>query len=125
VYRGQAEDGTPLAVKVIPAILPSGRELHPLLQQREAEIAEKLRGNPAEHPVRILDIAQKGKNVLIVMELAEASLASRLPEIDAPSETVAALKDVATGLYELHQAGIIHRPQTRKRSVRRREVEAR
>ncbi len=109
MYRGEAEDGTPVAVKVIPATLQGGRELHPLLQQREAEIAEKLRGNPADHLVRILDVAKKGKNVLIVMELAETSLASRLPGIHTRAETVAVLKDMATGLYELHQAGIIHR----------------
>lgn len=96
-------------MKVIPSTLANGRELHPLLQQREAEIAEKLRGNPADHLVRILDVAKKGKNVLIVMELAEASLASRHPGIVSPHEVVAVLKDMATGLYELHQAGIIHR----------------
>lgn len=56
---GEAEDGTPVAVKVIAATLPDGRELHPLLQQREAEIAEKLRENPADHLVRILDVANK------------------------------------------------------------------
>lgn len=109
MYRGEAEDGTPVAVKVIPATLQNGRELHPLLQQREAEIAEKLRGNPADHLVRILDVAKRGKNVLIVMELAETSLASQLSGIDTPAKTVAVLTDMATGLYELHQAGIIHR----------------
>jgi Protein kinase domain len=105
----RAEDGSPVAVKVVPSTLANGRELHPILQQREAEIAETLRGNPSDHLVRILDVAKKGKNVLIVMELAEAQLLSVLPNIDASVEVVAILRNVATGLYELHQAGIIHR----------------
>lgn len=96
-------------MKVIPSTPPSGRELHPLLQKREAEIAEKLRGNPADHLVRILDVAKRSRNVLIVMEQADASLASRLSTLDSFAEIVAVLKDVASGLYELHQAGIIHR----------------
>ncbi len=109
VYLGVGEDGTPVAVKVILSTLPNGRELHPLLQQREAEIAEKLKGNPADHLVRIRDVAKKGKNVLIVMELAEASLVAQLSSISTPAEKLAVLQDIAKGLYELHQAGVIHR----------------
>jgi serine/threonine protein kinase len=106
VYAGEGKDGQPVAVKVIDA--RSG--VSPRLLRREAEIADKLQGIKAEHLVEVLDTAQVGDELLLVMERAEGSLDDLLGERRlSEQEAINVLRDIAAGLRELHQASVIHR----------------
>jgi hypothetical protein len=109
VYRGRADDGTPVAVKVVPLRDDISA---PRLLQREAEIGEKLRSVQSDYLIPVFDSAESESEVLLVMELAERSLAAYLDERGGslPSdEALSILRDVTTGLRELHQASVIHR----------------
>lgn len=109
VHPGRADEGEPVAVKVISLI---GRISAPGLLRREAEIGDKLRGVRADHLVRMLDSAETDTEVLLVMERAERSLKEHLGGRDGrvPSaEAASILRDVTAGLRELHQASVIHR----------------
>lgn len=109
VFRGQADDGTRVALKVIDL---RGRISAPRLLQREAEIGDKLSSVQSEHLIRLLDSGETETEVLLVMELAERSLANYLDERGGSlplAEALSILKDVTTGLRELHQSSVIHR----------------
>lgn len=122
VYLGKSEDGTEVAVKVISGKLARGTQLHPRLQEREADIAAKLRGTHTMHLIRVLDVGRSGTNLLIVMERAEISLAALLADGLPESDALSVLGDVAAGLRELHQAGIIHRDLKPGNVLRRKSV---
>lgn len=106
VHPGTADDGTPVAVKVVD-VGHGVQAVDPALLRRELEIARKLEGVVAENLIAILDAGELDGDVVIVMERADETLAvnSALPQDAA----VAVLRDIAHGLIELHQVGIIHR----------------
>jgi hypothetical protein len=110
VYFGTDTDGSPVAVKIIKRDRLGGGDLPERLLRREVEIATKLRDRPFEYLVTVLDVASRGGDVLVVMELAEKSLAEFLREGSvSESDAVAILREVTSGLHELHQIGVIHR----------------
>lgn len=109
VYRGQDAEGAPVAVKVIPSVRVGGREFHPRLQKREVEVAERLRGEDVRNLIRIRDVGAVGNDVVIVMELASASLAELAGQPLHEDQVTAVLQETCSGLMELHQLGIIHR----------------
>lgn len=75
VYRGRDAEGVTVAVKVVPSVRVGGREFHPRLQRREVEVAERLRGEDVGNLIQIRDVGAVGDDVVIVLELASASLA--------------------------------------------------
>lgn len=105
VFAGWSNDGDGVAVKVIRSLGEGA--LAERLQAREVEIAERLRDSRAENLMPVLDVGRTGRDVLLVMPRAEGSLATR-PPVDYES-ALAALRDVAHGLQELHEASIFHR----------------
>ncbi len=109
VFLGRDEaNGQAVAVKVIPTVLPDGRALDPRLRQREIEIANKIRsGGTTEFLIPILDHADVGGDLLLVMPRADKSL----DEIGTPTdaETLQIIREITAGLRELHERGIIHR----------------
>ena len=108
VYAGQGNDGAPVAVKVIKKIGMYG-ELPTLLFKREADIAEVLRDVPADHLIKVLDVADLDDDLVLVLERAESALVDKARTALRQDEAVAILLDVVRGLEELHRGGIIHR----------------
>lgn len=109
VFRGRADDGIQVAVKVIDL---RGKISAPRLLQREAEIGEKLSSVHSEHLIHMLDSGETETEVFLVMELAERSLADYLGERGGslpPAEALSILREITAGLRELHQASVIHR----------------
>jgi serine/threonine protein kinase len=106
VYAGQGPDGSDIAVKIVP--LRYGDEAERRRRAREIEIATRLHEVDATHLLVPIDYALDGEDLLIVMPRAAAALGDRLAELDEKGRR-AALIDVARGLQELSQAGILHR----------------
>jgi hypothetical protein len=109
VYEGEAEDGSPVAVKLTHAGLR--RELDSHLIDRESEIAGKLACFETTNIIRTLDWGAFGERVFLVMERAETSLADHLDRVGPLGDLEAAdvLRQVSLGLKELHSIGVIHR----------------
>jgi serine/threonine-protein kinase len=109
VFVGQSSEGEAVAVKVISRLLPGGQVIDPRLLHRELDIAEKLRNQPHEHLINVLDVAELKEGFLVVMELAEHSLAETIDKGTCEADAIEILKHIAIGLNELHQAAVIHR----------------
>jgi hypothetical protein len=106
VYAGQGPDGSDIAVKIVP--LRYGDEAEQRRRAREIEIATRLHEVDAPHLLIPIDYALDGEDLLIVMPRAAAALSDQLKELDEKGRRTALL-DVARGLQELSQAGVLHR----------------
>ena len=107
VYAAEGPDGTPMAVKVVTKLRPSGA-LDDRLLHREIDIGKRVADSGSEMLLPVIDAADAGNALLLVMALAEGALsAAAIPVGEA--EVVPMLVDIATGLQDLHSAGIIHR----------------
>ena len=87
------------------------RRAEPRLAEREIEIARQLRDAQGPHLIPVLDYAHLDGELLLVMPLAEYSLADRISDAGQLSsgEVRAMLLDVAHGMQELVAAGVLHR----------------
>ena len=107
VYAAEGPDGTPMAVKVVKKQRPSG-PLDDRLLRREIEIGKRVTDSGSEMLLPVIDAADAGDALLLVMPLADGALAdASLPMAEA--EVVPVLVDIAMGLQDLHAIGIIHR----------------
>ncbi len=107
VYAAEAADGSPMAVKVIKKQRPQG-VLDERLLRREVEVGKRVADSGSEMLLPVINAADAGDALLLVMPLAEGALADvSLPM--AESEVVPVLVDIATGLQDLHSIGILHR----------------
>jgi Protein kinase domain len=107
VYAAEGADGSPMAVKVVKKQRPQ-RALDDRLLRREIEIGKRVAESGSEMLLPVIDAADAGDALLLVMPLAEGALAdSSLPMAEA--EAVPVLVDIATGLQDLHSIGILHR----------------
>ncbi len=113
VYRGEDAEGNPVAVKHVTIRLDTDRRRReePRLAEREVEIARELREARGKHLVPVLDYAHRDGELLLVMPLADHSLASRIAESGAlgSDEVRNLLLDVARAMQELTVAGVLHR----------------
>ncbi len=111
VYRGLAADGAAIAVKRVD--LGSGGELARRIHSRELEIGELVAGGSSRvHLMVNLGVSLDEGSVFIAMPLAEESLkmhlarnANGLPI----SEVVSIVREIALGLQELTEIGVVHR----------------
>lgn len=113
VYRGSDAAGDPVAVKQVRIRLDTSgrRRAEPRLAEREIEIARQLRDAHGEHLVPVLDYAHRDGELLLVMPLADRSLADQIMEsgrLDS-HEVKAVLLDIAQAMQELAVAGVLHR----------------
>ena len=113
VFRGEDGEGRAVAVKQVRIRLDTSgrRRAEPRLAEREVEIARQLRDAQGPHLIPVLDYAHLDGELLLVMPLADYSLADRISDAGqlSSSEVRAMLLDVAQGMQELVAAGVLHR----------------
>lgn len=96
--------GEPVAVKVVPRLGGSSAEAQVLRAVRAAQGGR--RGGSAR-VIGIFDVIEAGGSLVVVMELAERSLARERRPM-APAEAVPVILDVLEGLAWLHRRGLVH-----------------
>ncbi len=113
VFRGEDGEGSAIAVKQVRIRVDTSgrRRAESRLAEREVEIAGQLRDAQGPHLVPVLDYAHLDGELLLVMPLAEYSLADRIADFGrlTSDEVRAMLLDVAQGMQELAVAGVLHR----------------
>lgn len=111
VYAGKSQEGVDAAIKVIRVDHSSFSRWYSdrALAERELEVAFQLRQLENDHLIPIVDSADVGDELFLVMPRAEKSLAdvSCLPMSD--SQVISIIGDVARGLEQLATAGVVHR----------------
>ena len=107
VYIAEGPDGTPMAVKVVKKQRPSG-VLDDRLLRCEIDIGKRVADSGSEMLLPVIDAADAGDALLLVMPLADGALAAASVPM-GEAEVVPVLVDIATGLQDLHSMGIIHR----------------
>jgi len=108
VYAAEAEDGAPMAVKVVEKVRPWGK-LDDRLLRREVEIGRRVVEGGGDLLMPVIDAAETSDQVLLVMARADGgALAEQTPPLDEAMVT-SVLLDMAAGLQQLHSIGIIHR----------------
>jgi serine/threonine protein kinase len=96
-----------MAVKKVPKQRPGGA-LDDRLLHREIDIGKRVAESGNNMLLPVIDAADDGKSLLLVMARAEGALADTVTPKQEP-EIVAIMKDIAAGLQQLHSIGIIHR----------------
>jgi serine/threonine protein kinase len=108
VRRGRrVADDYPVAIKRLTDGAGRGPEAN-----RELQIALKLHRQDSQHLLVPLTWAIDGADLLLVMPLADHSLAAERADHEngrAEDALLPVLRDVTSGLVELHAAGIVHR----------------
>ena len=107
VYAAEGPDGTSMAVKVVKKQRPSGA-LDDRLLRREIDIGKRVADSGSEMLLPVIDAADAGDALLLVMPLADGALSAAAIPMDE-AEVVPVLVNIATGLQDLHSTGIIHR----------------
>ncbi|MGH3185811.1 MAG: protein kinase domain-containing protein [Streptosporangiaceae bacterium] len=107
VYAAEAVDGTPMAVKVVQKQRPSGA-LDTRLLRREVEIGRRVAEAGGDLLLPVIDAAETGEALLLVMARADGTLADLALPLEE-SATVDVMTDIAGGLQQLHSIGILHR----------------
>jgi hypothetical protein len=108
VYEGTNAAGAHLAVKVVDVRTDPLRAVAEwALVNREVEIAQQVSGRAGLVP--ILDHAHQDDRLLILMPLAEQSLAQAINDGLTHEQAGAAIRDVAEALRQLAAAGVVHR----------------
>jgi hypothetical protein len=107
VYAAEAADGTPMAVKVVEKVRPSG-VLDDRLLRREVEIGRSVTDGGGKLLLPVIDVAEVDGRLLLVMVRADGALADQPLPLDEAA-AIAVMTDIAAALQELHSIGIIHR----------------
>jgi serine/threonine protein kinase len=108
VFRGTGSAVEAVAVKRVR--LRWDAESEQRRREREVEIDQVLATTSAKHVTRLLDVGRVGDDLLLVMPLADRSLAAavRAGDLDDLAR-VEALRQVAQGLAELAEIPVLHR----------------
>ena len=107
VYEAESKDGTPMAVKVVTKHRPAGT-LDDRLLHREIDIGRRVSESGSEMLLPVIDAADGGNALLLVITRAGDPLERATIPMGEP-EAIAVMADIATGLHDLHSAGILHR----------------
>ena len=107
VYEAESQDGTPMAVKVVTKHRPFGT-LDDRLLRREIDVGRKVSESGSTMLLPVIDAADDGNALLLVMTRAGDSLAT-VPTPMSEPEAIVVMTDIATGLQDLHSAWILHR----------------
>jgi hypothetical protein len=109
VYGGAADDGTRVAVKVVK--FRTGSVQDRAVAEREVEVWRRLPNKLGGRLVPLLDMARTPDELIFVMPRAQRSLAELIAQ-SAPLATPEAtdiVRQLAEGMRELADAGVIHR----------------
>ncbi len=104
VYAAEADDGTPMAVKVV----TKRTGLDERLLRRETDIGQRVAESGSDMVLPVLDSADTGASLLLVMAKADEALTNIAIPLDE-AQLISVMTDIATGLQQLHSIGIIHR----------------
>jgi hypothetical protein len=107
VFAAEAEDRSPMAVKVVEKTGPLGI-LDDRLLRREIEIGRRVAESGSDRLLPVIDVADLGDKLLLVMVRADGMLADEPLPLDEAT-TIGTMTDIAAGLQDLHSIGIIHR----------------
>jgi len=107
VYEAEGKDGTPMAVKVVTKRRPFGT-IDDRLLRREIDIGRRVCESGSVMLLPVIDAADDGNALLLVMTRADDPLAAVTTPM-GESEAIVVMTDIATGLLDLHSAGILHR----------------
>jgi hypothetical protein len=108
VYAAEAADGSPMAVKVVKKQRPQGAVDERLLR-REIEIGKRVAESGSDMLLPVIDAADAGDALLLVMSQAEGGALADVSFPLAEAEAVPVLVDIATGLQDLHSILILLR----------------
>ena len=97
-----------MAVKVVSKQRPQGA-LDERLLRRESDIGKRVAESGSEMLLPVIDSADAGDALLLVMSRAEGGALADITLPLAEAEAVQVLVDIATGLQDLHSIGILHR----------------
>jgi hypothetical protein len=107
VYSGEGPGDLAVAVKALDLTHPRAASLDQLM--REVEIAGRIAERSREYLLPVIDHAVDGTILFLVMERAEGSLATAISATMSEEDKLAALRDTAAGLAELHGIPVLHR----------------
>jgi serine/threonine protein kinase len=107
VYAAEGSGGGPMAVKVV-SKQHVGGVLDERLLLREVEIGRRVSESGADMLLPVVDAAETSDSLLLVMARADGPLADKANPLEE-SEVVAVMADLAAGLEQLHELGVIHR----------------
>ena len=107
VAAGTGPDGERIAVKRFDLSNARAEPLERLL--REVTIGSRIQPEMGTHLLPAVDYMHDEKTLLLVMPRAERSLADAIQAGMTDDERLQAVRDVATGLAELHGIPILHR----------------
>lgn len=107
VYEGTNEHGTAVAVKVVS--LPDITDPRRSLVLREVDIAQLLHAEATEYILKVDDWKLLPTELLLVMAKADYSLHDGITKGIDDGAVLVAMQDIAAGLIELQQFGILHR----------------
>jgi hypothetical protein len=107
VYAAEGSDGTPMAVKIVQKQRPSGA-LDSRLLRREVEIGRRIAEAGGDMLLPVIDAAETGEALLLVMARADGALADLALPLEQ-SAVIDVMADIATGLQQLHSIAILHR----------------
>ncbi len=107
VYEAESKDGIPMAVKIVTKHRPFWT-LDERLLRREIDIGRQVAESGSVMLLPVIDAADDGNALLLVMTRAGDPLAAATIPMSEP-EAIAVMTDIATGLRDLHSAWILHR----------------
>ena len=118
VYAAEAADGSPMAVKVVKKQRPQGA-LDERLLRREIEIGKRVAESGSDMLLPVIDAADAGDALLLVMSQAEGGALADASFPLAEAEAMPVLVDIATGLQDLHSIARSRRRPSPGGTIRR------
>jgi len=107
VYAAEGSDGAPMAVKEVQKRQPWGA-IDERLLYREIDIGRRVSENKNDMLLPVIDAADIGDSLLLVMTRAGDALTTVTMPMAEP-DVISVMTDITTGLLQLHSIEIMHR----------------